>query len=212
MMDPLLLAQSGVIYLTAPSVGFATAALYYLLTKQPRKFALAGFAGRSRVHPYVHLHLLPDRCCLKPARNLRRGLRADCLVSGSGIRVLLRGSLSIALGTATSSLIPASGRFSSAAPASILVHLKINLLEVFLPPPGVQHAIHHRHHLRWHRPARPVEDEPALPAPNPASARWYEQLGGDRALALLFVLIVGTIIYLPVITATSGLISAGAAT
>ncbi len=53
MMDPLFLAQSGQIYLAAPSFGLTTAALYYLATQQPRAFALTGSLAALSYLPAV---------------------------------------------------------------------------------------------------------------------------------------------------------------
>ena len=202
-MDPLLLAQSGVIYLTAPSVGFATAALYYLLTKQPRKFALAGsLAALAYIPTFIFICCLIGIACL---REIRRGLRAILwyLVPGFVFTAWL---IVHRIGYGYFLSDPSFWKIQQRSTSLDPVHLKINLLEVFchtwrLPFTIVTICGGIALLVLWRMSRRS--------APNPANARWYEQLGGDRALALLFVLIVGTIIYLPVITATSGLILLG---
>lgn len=73
MLDPLFLAQSGTIYLAAPSFGLATATLYYLATAQPRQFALAGSLTALSYLPAVNfLFVLIGIGCLRHRRHDRR--------------------------------------------------------------------------------------------------------------------------------------------
>lgn len=198
MMDPLFLAQSGATYLAAPSVGLATATLYYLLTDQPKKFALAGsLAALTYIPTDIFL------CCLMAIAvllHLRKGPRAVIwyLIPGLTLAAwLVFHRFAYGYFLSDPAFWKGGQRSASLSP----LHLRINLRDVFLH--------------QWRVPFTILAFTGGLllavsmvlgrgPAGDSIVEHLYERLGGRNSALLFLVLLVGTFVYLPVITATSG--------
>ena len=199
MLDPLFLAQSGATYLAAPSVGLATATLYYLLTDQPRKFALAGaLAALTYIPTDIFLCLL---IAIGVLLNLRRGVRAIVWYLIPGVTLaawLLFHRLAYGYFLSAPNFWKKGQRSIALDP----VHLRINLQDVFL--------------RQWRLPFTILAFAGGLLLivvlcwrGHALAEKLYQRLGGRNAALLFLVLIAGTLVYLPVVTATSGQILLG---
>jgi hypothetical protein len=203
MIDPLFLAQSGATYLAAPSVGLATATLYYLLTEQPGKFAIAGsLAALTYIPTDIFLGCL---IAIAVLLHLRKGARAVIwyLVPGLTLAAWLLFHR-FAYGYFLSD--PNFWKFGQRSASLSIGHLRINLEDVFL--------------RQWRLPFTILAFAGGLllvlfmlmgrrSAKDSIARRVYERLGGRNAALLFLVLLVGTFFYLPIVTATTGVILLG---
>jgi hypothetical protein len=201
MLDPLFLAESSGIHVCAPSVGLATAALYYLLIDRPKAFALA---ASLTILTYIPTSIFA-MCLMGTAVLLywRRNPRSLIwyLVPGfvfAAWLVLHRLSYGYFV---SDPIYWAVGQRSLSLNAAWLGHIRGNLHEVF------QHS--------WRLPFTIIAVIGGLlllasmllrQVPSLASfaQSWFERLGSHRAARLLLVLAIGILIYLPTISAITG--------
>jgi hypothetical protein len=203
LLDPLFLAESGTIYPAVPSVGLAAATIYYLLTDQPRKFALAGSLTALTYIP-TDIFL----CCLLGVAvllHLRRGPRAVFwyLVPGLTLAAWL---LFHRLTYGYFISAPTFWRIGQRSASLSFDHLHTNVEEVFLRD--------------WRLPFTIVTFAGGLvlvvlmllsrrSAAGSMISRAYQRVGGKNAALLFLIFMVSTLVFLPIITATTGLILLG---
>ncbi|MGC2111237.1 MAG: hypothetical protein WA655_17110 [Candidatus Korobacteraceae bacterium] len=203
LLDPLFLAESGTIYPAVPAAALAAAAIYYLLVDEPRKFA---FAGSLAALTYIPVDIF--LCCLIAIAVLlrwRRGPRALFwyVVPGLTLAAWLVFHR-LAYGYFISD--PAYWKIGQRSMSLSVSHLRVYVEKAFLYP--------------WRLPFtilsfagglalvslmllnRRAEVQSWVP-------RACERLGGRKSALLFLILMVGTFIFLPIITATTGVILLG---
>ena len=202
LLDPLFLASAGTIYPALPSVGFAAATIYYLLIDEPGKFALAGsLTALTYIPTGIFLGCL---LAIAIVLRFRRGPRILLwyLVPGFTLAAWL-----IFHRLAYGYFVSDPGYWTAGQRSLSLSadHLRYNVIEVFL--------------RSWRLPFTILAFTGGVllvalmllgrKAAEGWAAGWYQRLGGNRAAILFLVLVVGAVAYLPIITATTGLILLG---
>lgn len=205
MLDPMFLSQSSSIHIVSPSVGLATAALYYLLCDQPKAFAVTGSLAALTYIPTSIFTI----CLIGVAVLLYwRGRRSLIwfLVPGFVLvawLILHRFAYGYFL---SDPVYWASGQRSVLRGGELLFHVNANLHEVFL--------------RNWRTPFTVIVVAGGLvliaalllrmvSSVRTQAAALFQRLGGSRSARLLLVLAVGAFIYLPTVSAVTGKVLLG---